>query len=212
MNAPPFWRRTAPTSAKARLIAAATVAIFAALAYALVYAPLETRLAEAREKATSLDRRAAALNAAAAARLTEAAVTSPDADALARATAWLGEHAPLRSEGEAELELLSTLRLLAQAAEVDLASVTSLDAARDAAARDLVAQAGVAGLSAHVAEARIAADHAGLARFLAALEATRPTLRATALEITARSANAAAESGRLSVRVVVAALSRPAEG
>lgn len=212
MTAPPFWRRFPPRSAAARLIALSAVALFAALIWAMVYAPLQARLADARDRAASLDRRAAALTAAAAALATEAAITRPDAAALALSAEWLDQHAPPRADGEAALELLSTLRLLAQAAEVDLASVTSLDAARDAAARDLAAEADVAGLGAHVAEARIVADHAGLARFLTALEATRPTLRATALEITARSTNAAAEADRLSVRVVVAALSRPAGG
>ena len=212
MTARPFWRRMAPTSTAARLTAVLTLICFVLLIYALIYAPLQARLADARDRAASLDRRAAALTAAAEALKAEATVTAPDEATLMKANAWLDEHAPVRADGDAALDLLSTLRLIAQASEVNLASVAPLDAARDAAARDLAATAELAGLRAHVAEARIAADHAGLARFLSALEATRPTLRAASLEVTARSTSAAAEDGRLSVLVVVAALSRPAGG
>lgn len=207
----PVWRRISPRSGAARLGAFGAVAVFALLGWALVFAPLQSRLSEARERAASLDARAAALSAAAAALQAESATADPNAAALGEAAAWLDEHAPVRAPGEAELELLSALRLLAQAAEVELASVSALDVSRDAAARDIARTASASGLSAHLAEARLVADHAGLARFLTALEATRPTMRAASLEITARSSAAAAEARRLSIRVVVAALSR-AEG
>ncbi|MEL7462565.1 MAG: hypothetical protein AAFN79_00760 [Pseudomonadota bacterium] len=204
----PAWRRLSPRSGAARLAALGALVLFALLGWALVFASLQTRLTDARERAASLYDRAAALEAAADALAAESSTTEPDAAALQTATAWLDEHAPIRAPGEAELELLSALRLLAQAAEVELASVSALDASRDAAARDIARTAAASGLSAHLAEARLVADHAGLARFLTALEATRPTLRAAALEITARSPAATAEARRLSIRVTVAALSR----
>ena len=208
----PPWRRLAPGSAAARAVALATMALGGLLLWALVWAPLADRLAGAEDRARLADQRAAALTSAAAALRAEAEIAAPDGEALAAAEAWLAAHAPRRPEGETMLELLSTLRLVARAAEVELASVSPLDAARDPAARDFLAEAELAGLSAHVAEARITADHAGLARFLAALEAVEPTVRATALDVTARSTAAAAEGGRLSATVIVAALSRPPEG
>lgn len=208
MSAVPAWRRLSPQSGGARAAFFAGGAAALLIGYALVFAPLQTRLADARERAASLDSRAAALTAAAAARRAEAAVTAPDPEALRKAAEWLDKHAPQRPEGAAMLELLSTLRLLAQASEVELTSVTALDQSRDAAARDLSAEAAVSGLSAHLAEARLVADHEGLARFLTALEDITPTLRATSLDVTARNSAATAEARRLSIRVTVAALSR----
>ena len=50
--------------------------------------------------------------------------------------------------GEAMLELLSTLRLVAETTAVELVSVSPLDAGRDASARDMAAAADIAGLAA----------------------------------------------------------------
>lgn len=208
MSGYPFWRRLDPRGGEARALAIAAALCFGFLIWALVWAPLQTRIADAREAAESLHRRAAALEGAAAARRAEAAISAPDAATLGKAEAWLAVHAPVRADGEAMLELLSTLRLVAETTAVELVSVSPLDAGRDAAARDMAAAADIAMLAVHVAEARIVADHAGLARFLGALDAVRPVIRAPAIEISARGGGAADEARRLSVSVIVAALSR----
>lgn len=209
MSGYPFWRRLDPQGGAARALALGAVLCLGVLLWALVWAPLQARIAEAKERADSLHRRAAALEGAAAARRAEAAISAPDGARLGKAEAWLAVYAPIRADGEAMLELLSTLRLVAETTGVELVSVSPLDAGRDAAARDMAAAADIAGLAVHVAEARIVADHAGLARFLGALEAVRPVIRAPALEISARSGGAADEARRLSATVIVAALSRP---
>ncbi|MEM8754978.1 MAG: hypothetical protein AAGF90_18595, partial [Pseudomonadota bacterium] len=101
--------------------------------------------------------------------------------------------------------------LTAAATNVELASAALIDGGGARRGGDLFAAADMAGLTATTAEARIVADHAGIARFLGALEAAEPAIRAAAVEIAARTAAAAAEDRRLTARVVVGALSRAPE-
>ena len=209
MTAPPPWRRLSPASLGARLAAAAVLVLGAVILTLVVAAPLAARFDAAKDRTAALDRRAAALTAAAAARRAEAAFAAPKAADIARAEAWLDRNAPRRADGEAMLELLSTLRLLARTSGVELVSVAPLSRRQGAAAEGFARAAETAGLAAHIAEARIVADHAGLAALLGALEAVTPTVRASALDVSARNASATAEARRLSVRLVVAALSRP---
>lgn len=108
------------------------------------------------------------------------------------------------------LELLSGVRLLAEATGVELGSAAPLDADRADAA--LFTAADLAGLRVTAVEARVTADHAGLARFLAAVEAAEPAMRAAAIEITARSDAVLDEKNRLTASVVIGALSRPEDG
>lgn len=210
MSAAPPWRRRAPTSAGARLAALGALGIGLLFLAVFVARPLVERVDAARERAARLDLRAGALIAAAQARKAEAGLAETDQAALAAATEWLARNAPIQDEGAATLDLLSSLRLLADAAGVELSSAAPLDAGR----ADGGFFAGDAPAAPHVAaaEARIAADHAGLARFLMAIEAARPPLRAAALDITARSAAPVDEDARLTVSVIVGALSRPRAG
>ena len=210
MSAAPLWRRAAPASGSSRLLAS-IVLLGAVAALALFVAlPLYERFAAAEDRATRLNARAAALEAAAEARLAEARLSGPDAALTARAVDWLDENAPMRDPDAAMLDLISSLRLLAEASDVALAAATPLDGARAAELRDFAAAAELAGLHASGAEARLTSDHAGLVRFLEAVEAARPTMRAAHLDISARSSAASAEGERLSVRVIVAAFSRSA--
>lgn len=210
MSAHPPWRSIAPRSPIGRIAALFALAVGAALAAAFVAAPLIARMDDARDRAARLDARTAALTAAATARRAEAAGPPADPAAIAAASDWLRVHAPLRTAEAAALDLLSALRLTAEATGVELASAAPLSqTGRDP---DLFAAADMAGLAATAAEARIVADHAGLARFLGALEAAEPALRAAAIEITARSSGAAAEARRLTARVIVGALSRAPGG
>lgn len=211
MSAPPFWRRLAPTSAAARALALGARLAAIAVAAAVVAIPLWSQWSEAQARAESLDRRAAALSAAAAARRAEAGVAEPDAALLAQAEAWLADVAPRRDADAAMLDLLSTIRLLAETSDVSLASVTPLDASGAVSAKGLTLSAEIAGLTLALAEARITASHANFARFLSALEAARPIVIAPALDVTARSSAADEEDGRLTARVTIAALSRTGE-
>lgn len=206
-HAIPPWRRIDPNSASAKLFAFTLVAGTLLIASALVTMPLLSQWQDASDRATRLDQRAAALTAAAAARVIEAQDTQPDVATLERAEVYLATHAPIRPGEAALLDLISSLRLIAGATEVNLASVTPLDGR----AGGFVLPLDTVGLSTASAEARITTDHAGLVRFLSALEATQPTLHAVTLDITARSSAASAEDDRLSVSIVVSALSR-AEG
>ena len=202
----PPWRRMATNGAAARLVALVVLCCALTLSALLVAAPLAERLEDAKRKAAALDRRAAALNQAAADRSAEARIAAPPTEAVAAATAWLDEHAPAREGEAAMLELLSTLRLLAQAAEVRLTAAAPL--ALDRGDGRLFQITEDAGLTILAAEARIVADHDGLVRFLDAVEKARPVLRAAALDVTARSPKADAEDERLTARVLIAAMVR----
>lgn len=207
-HALPFWRRMRTDGAAARLTALATILAVMALVGLLVGLPLVERLEDAKRRAANLDLRAAALSDAAAERLAEADIAAPSPAAIAEATAYLDEHAPEGARDAAMLDLLSTVRLIAQASNVSLASTAPVDVSRgETRLFDLVSDAGLAILA---AEARIVADHDGVARFLSAIEQARPVLRAATLEITARSARVDQEAGRLSVRVLIGAIIREA--
>ncbi|MEO0361071.1 MAG: hypothetical protein AAF322_08180 [Pseudomonadota bacterium] len=211
MSAVPPWRRRGPRSAGARGAAAAAVlAGFGALFFAFS-AVFVDPLADERRSAELASQRAAALTAAAEARRREAAAPSADPSALATAEDWLARRAPRRPAEDAALDLLSALRLTAAATNVELASAALIDGGGARRGGDLFAAADMAGLTATTAEARIVADHAGIARFLGVLEAAEPAIRAAAVEIAARTAAAAAEDRRLTARVVVGALSRAPE-
>lgn len=211
MSAAPIWRRNAPDSASAKALALGALVLCLGLVALLIASPLAQRLDDARERAARLDARAASLEAAASARAEEAALAGPDAALVDQAQAWLADAAPVRDADAAMLDLLSSLRLLAEASDVALTSATPLEGARASALGDIAAAAALAGLQMSAAEARIVSDHEGLARFLAAVEAASPRLRAPVLDLSARSAVATAEENRLSARVVVFALSRAPE-
>ncbi len=205
----PPWRRLDPRSGAAHGLLALAGLVAALALFALVVAPILERSRAAAARAAATEARAAALEAAAAARRAEAGAASADPALRAAALSWLDEHAPVASAEAAALDLLSTVRLLAEASEVELQAAAALP---DPAARGFAAPAG-APLAVVAVEARLATDHAGLARFLDAVEAARPRLRAPALEIVAATpaAGRAAEARRLSVAVTVAALRRPEE-
>lgn len=205
----PFWRRMRTDGAAARLTALAAVALVIALVALLVALPLVERLEDAKRKAANLDLRAAALNDAAAERLAEAQIAAPPPVAIAEATAYLADHAPEGTRDAAMLDLLSTVRLIAQASDVTLTSTSPIDTSRGETR--LFDLAGDAGLAILAAEARIVADHDGVARFLTAVEQARPVLRAATLEITAKSARVDQEADRLSARVLIGAIIREAE-
>lgn len=206
MSAAPAWRRLSPGSAPARVALLAALLAAAGLLALLVVFPLLGGLRAAEERAARLDLRAGALFAAAAERRAEAGLAGVDPASAAAAEAWLAEVAPERDREAAMLDLLSALRLLAGAAAVELVSAAPLERAASFPAPE----GGPVGVVA--AEARIVADHAGLARFLEAVEAARPVLRAAALDISAASPAAGAEARRLSVSVTVGALFRPDGG
>lgn len=204
----PFWRRMRTDSAPARLTALTTVITVIALVGLLVALPLFERLEDAKRKAANLDLRAAALSNAAAERLAEAEIAAPPPAAIAEATAYLADHAPESTRDAAMLDLLSTVRLIAQASDVTLTSTAPIDVNRgEARLFDLVNGAGLAILA---AEARFVTDHNGVARFLTAIEQARPVLRAATLEITARSSRVDQEADRLSARVLIGAIIREA--
>lgn len=205
----PFWRRMRTDGAAARLTAMTTVIGVIALVGLLVALPLIERLEDAKRKAANLDQRASALSNAAAERLAEAGIAAPPPAAIAEATAYLADHAPEGTRDAAMLDLLSTVRLIAQASDVTLTSTAPVDVNRgEAQLFDLVDGAGLAILA---AEARFVADHEGAARFLTAIEQARPVLRAATLEITARSSRVDQEADRLSIRVLIGAIIREAE-
>lgn len=208
MSTVPVWRRAAPRSAAGRAMAVAALLAAATMILGLAAAPLFSMVEDARDRADRLDRRAAALTAAAAARRAEAAIAPPAPAAIAAAEVWLDATAPVRDPDAAMLELVSALRLLAATAEVELVSAAPLAPARG---RALFPALGAEGIGVVAAEARLTADHAGLARFLSAVEEARPTLRAAALSVTAASPRADREAARLSARVTVGALLREAE-
>ena len=204
----PFWRRMRTDGGAARVTALTTLLVLIGLAGLLIAAPLIQRLEDARRTAANLDVRAEALNSAAAERLAEAEVAAPPSSAIAAAEAYLAEHAPITTRDAAMLDLLSSIRLIAQASDVTLTTTSPLGANRgEARLFNLVDSAGLEVLA---AEARIVADHDGVARFLAAIEQARPVMRATALEITAKTARADQEANRLTTRVVIGAIIRDA--
>lgn len=207
MTGPAPWRRLAPSSASARL-AGLAVLIFGLLCLALlVAAPLIAGIRAAEARATQLDFRAAALYAAAAERRAEAGPLDADGASLAAAENWLDRNAPRTDENGALLDLISGVRLLAAEAGVTLDAATPLERGDGGAFA-----AATPGLRVVTAEARIVADHDGLARFLRAIETAEPPRRAAALEISARSGGALDEAERLSVTVLIGALSRPVAG
>lgn len=204
----PFWRRMRTDGASARLTALMTLLMVIGLVAVLVALPLIERLQDAHRTATNLDRRAAALTQAAAERMAEAEIAAPPADALAEAAAYLAAHAPVAARDAAMLDLLSSVRLIAQASNVTLTATAPIEAQRgEARLFDLAEGAGLAVLG---AEARIVADHEGVARFLTAIEQARPVMRATMLEITARTSRADQEDNRLTARIVIGAIIREA--
>lgn len=209
MSGAPPWRRLAPNGFNARLAAAGAALVGAALLALFVALPLIERIEAAQERAARLDLRAAALLTMAAERSAEAGFERSDAARIDAASTWLDTNARL-SDGTAMLELLSGVRLLAEATGVELGSAAPLDADRADAA--LFTAADLAGLRVTAVEARVTADHAGLARFLAAVEAAEPAMRAAAIEITARSDAVLDEKNRLTASVVIGALSRPEDG
>lgn len=196
----------ASDSAAARLTALITLMIVIALAGLLIALPLMERLEEARRTAANLELRADALEQAARERLAEAEIAPPPAAAIAEATAYLDQHAPVASRDAAMLDLLSSIRLIAQASDVTLTTTAPVDVKRGEAR--LFNLADEAGLSILAAEARFVSDHDGVARFLTAVEQARPVMRAATLEITARSARADREADRLTARILIGAIIR----
>lgn len=199
MSARPAWRRLSPASPAARGVAMITMLIGLGALALLIAAPLLSDIRAAKTRAAQLDQRAAALAAAAAKRRAEADQGAADEDSLAAAQSWLDLNAPRMSEDAAILDLISGVRLLAAEAGVRLETAAPL--------RERAGEA-APGLRVIAAEARIVTDHAGLARFLHAIEAARPLLRAATLEINASSAAALEEDQRLSATVIISALSR----
>ena len=204
----PFWRRMRTDSAAGRLTALITLLAVIALAGLLIALPLMERLAEAKRTAANLDLRAEALSQAATERLAEAEIAAPPAATIAEAVAYLDDHAPVTTRDAAMLDLLSSIRLIAQASDVTLTTTAPIDASRGEAR--LFSLADNAGLAVLAAEARFMADHEGVARFLTAIEQARPVIRAATLEITARTARADRETDRLTARVLIGAIIRVA--
>lgn len=200
MSAPPPWRRLSPTSPAARGASLFTLMIGLAALTFLIAAPLLADIRAAKTRAALLEQRADTLRAATAQRRAEAEFISMNDEDLAAARGWLDENAPRTGEDAAALDLISGIRLLAAQAHVALEAASPLNATPREAAP---------GLRVIAAEARITTDHGGLARFLHAIESARPLLRAAELEISARSPAALEEDERLSVIVIINALSRP---
>lgn len=204
----PFWRRMRVDGAPARLTALMTLLIVIALSGLFIALPLMERLEDARRTATNLDLRASALSAAAAERLAEAQIAAPPAAAIAEAAAYLADHAPVGARDAAMLDLLSSVRLIAQASDVTLTTTSPIDVNRgEARLFDLAEDAG---LSVLAAEARIITDHDGLARFLTAIEQARPVIRAATIEISAKTSRADREVDRLTARIMIGAIIREA--
>lgn len=208
-DAVPFWRRMRTNGGGARLTALFTLLAMMALAGLMLALPLHERLEEAQRTAANLDLRADALNRAARERLAEAEIAAPPPAAIAAAEAYLADHAPRAARDAAMLDLLSSVRLIAQASDVTLTTTAPLDARRGEARLFNVMDD--AGLSVLAAEARIVADHEGVARFLMAVEQARPVLRATTLEVAARTSRADREADRLTARILIGAIIRVAE-
>jgi len=205
-DAIPFWRRMRTDGGAARLTAFLTLLVAIALAGLLIALPLMDQLSDAKRTAANLDLRAAALRDAAKERLAEAQIDAPPPAAIAAATAYLDEHAPIGTRDAAMLDLLSSIRLIAQASDVTLTTAAPVDTTLAAASSvDPLENAGLALLG---AEARITADHEGLTRFLTAIEQARPVLRAAILDVTARTSRADEEAGRLTARIVIGAIIR----
>jgi len=205
-----FWRKMRTDSAAARLTALLALIVAIGLCALLIALPLMERLADARRTAANLDLRSAALRDAAAERLAEAEIAAPSPAVIAEATAYLATHAPVGTRNAAMLDLLSSVRLIAQASDVKLTATAPIDVNRgDARLFDLVDGSGMSILA---AEARIVADHQGIARFLMAIEQARPVLRAATLDITAKTSRADQETDRLSARVLIGAIIREAPG
>jgi hypothetical protein len=203
-----FWRKMRTDSAAARLTALLALIVAIGLCALLIALPLMERLADARRTAANLDLRSAALRDAAAERLAEAEIAAPSPAVIAEATAYLATHAPVGTRNAAMLDLLSSVRLIAQASDVKLTATAPIDVNRgDARLFDLVDGSGMSILA---AEARIVADHQGIARFLMAIEQARPVLRAATLDITAKTSRADQETDRLSARVLIGAIIREA--
>jgi hypothetical protein len=205
-----FWRKMRTDSAAARLTALLALIVAIGLCALLIALPLMERLADARRTAANLDLRSAALRDAAAERLAEAEIAAPSPAVIAEATAYLATHAPVGTRNAAMLDLLSSVRLIAQASDVKLTATAPIDVNRgDARLFDLVDGSGMSILA---AEARIVADHQGIARFLMAIEQARPVLRAATLDITAKTSRADQETDRLSARVLIGTIIREAPG
>ena len=203
-----FWRKMRTDSAAARLTALLALIVAIGLCALLIALPLMERLADARRTAANLDLRWAALRDAAAERLAEAEIAAPSPAVIAEATAYLATHAPVGTRNAAMLDLLSSVRLIAQASDVKLTATAPIDVNRgEARLFDLVDGSGMSILA---AEARIVADHQGIARFLMAIEQARPVLRAATLDITAKTSRADQETDRLSARVLIGAIIREA--
>ena len=203
-----FWRKMRTDSTAARLTALLALIVAIGLCALLIALPLMERLADARRTAANLDLRSAALRDAAAERLAEAEIAAPSPAVIAEATAYLATHAPVGTRNAAMLDLLSSVRLIAQASDVKLIATAPIDVNRgEARLFDLVDGSGMSILA---AEARIVADHQGIARFLMAIEQARPVLRAATLDITAKTSRADQETDRLSARVLIGAIIREA--
>jgi hypothetical protein len=203
-----FWRKMRTDSAAARLTALLALIVAIGLCALLIALPLMERLADARRTAANLDLRSAALRDAAAERLAEAEIAAPSPAVIAEATAYLATHAPVGTRNAAMLDLLSSVRLIAQASDVKLTATAPIDVNRgEARLFDLVDGSGMSILA---AEARIVANHQGIARFLMAIEQARPVLRAATLDITAKTSRADQETDRLSARVLIGAIIREA--
>ena len=203
-----FWRKMRTDSAAARLTALLALIVAIGLCALLIALPLMERLADARRTAANLDLRSAALRDAAAERLAEAEIAAPSPAVIAEATAYLATHAPVGTRNAAMLDLLSSVRLIAQVSDVKLTATAPIDVYRgEARLFDLVDGSGMSILA---AEARIVADHQGIARFLMAIEQARPVLRAATLDITAKTSRADQETDRLSARVLIGAIIREA--
>ncbi len=203
-----FWRKMRTDSTAARLTALLALIVAIGLCALLIALPLMERLADARRTAANLDLRSAALRDAAAERLAEAEIAAPSPAVIAEATAYLATHAPVGTRNAAMLDLLSSVRLIAQASDVKLTATAPIDVNRgEARLFDLVDGSGMSILA---AEARIVADNQGIARFLMAIEQARPVLRAATLDITAKTSRADQETDRLSARVLIGAIIREA--
>ncbi len=205
-DAIPAWRKMRTDGGAARLTALIALASVIGLCGLLIAAPLVERLNDAKRKADNLDRRAAALRGATAERLAEAEISAPPPAQIAEAAAYLADHAPLRSTEAAMLDLLSSVRLIAQASNVRLTATAPLDAQRSGAG--LLEGIEGSGLSVLVVEARIITDHAGIARFISAIEQSRPVLRAASIEVASRSSRADQENERLNARILIGSIIR----
>ncbi len=206
-DAPP-WRRLDPRSAPARLAAFALLAALAAATAAAALGPLVARRAAAEGRLAATIARAEALERAAVE--IGAQDQAPASEAVAAAQAWLVSAAPTRAGDAATLALLSGLRATAEERGVTLTALAPVRA--EAAELQALAPPLGLGLSLVAAEARIVADHAGLAAFLEALERAPDGARVVALDVAAASAAPLAEAGRLTARVLAVALVRAPGG